>query len=280
MFRIFLPLGIACTLPLFNLYAQTRGDGDDLAKVVIPDEAKEVDVGTRRLGNVTQKFEYRLDGELVGVRLFYENEKLAEEKIYRNGKLHGYWTQYYESGLLFAERPYREGKPDGVFRFYDENGQLLGKSTLRDGTGTLREFEYTQLASHDATIPYRDGKIEGNKRVWGRYGRCLLSGIREETVNGVDIQKYQNDRPSGWGTTYDEEGNLFASAYMLNGKLQGVFRKYDKEGRPVRGWPKYYIQSKEVSRESYLQAAQNDPVLKISLDKDRPDEPPDLKRPE
>lgn len=280
MFRILFQFGLPSMLVLVSLNLVLANDEQVLANVAIPEEAKEVDVGYRRLGNVTQKFEYRLNGELVGERLFYKNGKLAEEKIYRDEKLHGYWRQYYENGQLFAERPYRQGKPDGVFRFYNENGKILGESMLKDGTGTLREFPCAQLASDDAVIPYRDGIIQGSVRTWGRYGRPRRTGLQEDKVDGVHISQYRDNQLNGWGNTYDSQGKLFLSAYSKDGVLHGVFRRYDAEGRLAGGWPKYYIRNQEVSRTAYIRAAEDDPVLKISLEKDRPDEKPDLKRPE
>ena len=58
-----------------------------------------------------------MDDALISQRLFYEHGRLADEKLYPEGKLHGIWRQYWPTGKLFAERPYRDGQTDGTFRF-------------------------------------------------------------------------------------------------------------------------------------------------------------------
>jgi len=280
MLRILLPLTIASVFPLTSLQAQSKVEVDDLADVKIPAEAQEREVGYRPSGGIPKKRGYFLGDVLVGERRFYANGKLAEEKIYRDGQLHGYWRQYYENGKLFAARPYREGKPDGTFRFYDERGKLLGTSTLREGTGTLREYPYYRLGSHDAEIPYIDGKVHGIKRSWGSYSLYHRDGHEEKRVDAVYIARYEGGKVNGWSALYDMQGRVIRSGYRQHGEFHGLLRNYDSEGRSVKGWPVYIVNGQHVSREDYLQAAEKDPVLKITLDKDRPDEPPDLKHPQ
>jgi len=41
MCRVVLQLGIACTLPLVNVYAQPNSKKDDLAKLTIPENVKQ-----------------------------------------------------------------------------------------------------------------------------------------------------------------------------------------------------------------------------------------------
>jgi hypothetical protein len=144
----------------------------------------------------------------------------------------------------------------------------------------LREFRYTDLGAQDREIPYVDGKIEGDVRTWGRYARYRSDGVQDETVDGVHLAEYSAGQMNGWSTTYDADGRLIRSGYRQGDRAHGVIRNYDVEGQQVRGWPKYFVRDMEVSHDAYVRAAQIDPVLKISLDKDRPDEAPDLTRPQ
>src|SRR5262249_41353866 len=150
-----------------------------------------------------KRCEYLVNGEIVGERLFYANGRLADEKLFRDNKPHGFRRQFHQNGKPFSERPYRDGLPDGTFRFWDENGRLLGESVLTNGTGILTEYDKAELRSQRAEIPYVDGKIHGKQKIWGRFD---ITG-----PNGCNVTTYRDGVKEGWSYLLHDDGTLLAS---------------------------------------------------------------------
>lgn len=228
----------------------------------IPEGAIARPMAIRPLGRITNRIEYYVGEQLVGTQLFYDNGKLAEEKLFEKGKLHGLCRQYYPNGVLFAIRPYEHGKPHGTFKFWDDHGKLLGKSELTHGDGVLREYPLPDLKSKDATIPYVDGLIDGQK---------VRRGYFEENESiAREVSQYKQGELDGWSIVYRANGSLFSSSFFHRGKSHGVYRMYDRSGAMPPDFPQYYIAGRQVDREQYVEAAKKDEVLRISLDHDRP----------
>lgn len=269
----------AMLLGVFFLVAfpsATKLNEDTTVKQALPTEihkgAVEREETYRPSGDKTKASGYYLGKEKVGRRVFYNNGQIADEQIFKNGKLHGIWRQFYQDGQLFAVRPYRNGKPDGTFKFWDSNGKLLGTSKLTNGNGVLRQYQNYELMSENAHIPFVNGKVDGNKIVWGRFDGKTI---------GKSITQYKNGAMEGWGVSYRGNGSIRYSCYISDNKLHGVFRKFDNNGNLVEGYPEYYIKRKSpapfvgrltVTKDQYLRAAKHDKILQISLEHDRPPE--------
>jgi antitoxin component YwqK of YwqJK toxin-antitoxin module len=230
---------------------------DDLREIAIPPDAEGRDAIFRPLGRVVSKKRYRIGGEIVGERLFYKDGQLADERLYRNKKLHGIWRQFHPNGELFAERPYRDGQMDGTFRFWDENGKLFAESVMKNGSGVLREFGKAELQSDDAETQYVGGKIHGRQTRWGRFQGC--SGL------GYSTSEYKRGVLDGWVITRDEDGTLIGYSHCRLDQLHGVFRRYERDGNPREGFPKYYINGDEVSEARFLDSAKTDKLLGETL---------------
>jgi antitoxin component YwqK of YwqJK toxin-antitoxin module len=250
---------------------------DDLRGLKIPPDAVERPDAWRATGKVgamiTKKREYFVDGALVGQRLFYENGQLADEKLYRDAKLHGIWRQYAPNGKLVGERPYRDGQMDGTFRFWDENGKLVRESVMTKGTGLLREYGGETSRSLDAETRYVDGKKEGLSTEWGRFQGC--EGY------GYSIAEYKDGQLDGWEHTRDEDGTLIGYGHAKKGRLHGVCREFDRDGNPRAGFPKFYINGKEVTENRFMDAAKTDKVLAETLSHSPPrtEKPPPHNKP-
>ena len=230
---------------------------DDLRNLKIPENAEKRQASYKPLGDVVKWCDYLVNGEVVGKRQFYKNGRLAEEKLFRDKKLHGYWRQFHQNGKPFSERPYRDGLPDGAFRFWDEKGRLLGESVLKNGTGMLSEFEKADLGSHRDDVPYLNGKIDGKRKRWGRYH---ITG-----PNGCNVTEYKDDVMDGWSYLLHDDGTLLAYSYFKQDKLHGVSRRTTRDGKNVKGYPSYRIQGKEVTEEEFREAAETDKILALTL---------------
>jgi antitoxin component YwqK of YwqJK toxin-antitoxin module len=248
-------LTIACCIALFR---DPMDAGEyDLRTIAIPKHAVERPRRIRPMGRVNAAVEYFVDYVRVARREIYDNGKVAEENLYRGGKLHGISRQYYWSGKLYAERPYRDGVMDGEFRFWDEQGTLMGSSLIQRGTGLLREFAQDHTSSTDAETPYRNGQMNGHAKKWGHFLHCR--GIGFESSNYVD------GKPDALGCVRHDDGLLLRWWYYRNGKLHGPITQIERDGRVAERYPKYYLQGKEVSESELGDAADKDPELAKTL---------------
>lgn len=257
-------------LILFAIAGDQTPDAD-LRDLKIPDAAEASKPQFIPLGSLRWKIVYRLEQKIVGERSFYQDGRLGEERVLRDGVPHGFVRQYWPNGQLFAERPFREGLLDGAVRFWNEQGELLGESTLKRGTGKLRAFKQVTFNTlFDIETEYVAGKKHGVRRTWtGKYPDCSVE-------NGYDIQQFANDVQDGWGAIRCGEDRVICWCYYRVGKVHGVIRKIDADGKMQLGFPKYSLEGKEVTKERFEEAARNDTVLQKSLKADSPATIPDF----
>lgn len=137
--------------------------------------------------------------------------KLEREGTYFLGLRHGKWRQW-SDGRLIMQGAYVKGRPHGTFRYWNAAGVALGKCKLRHGTGELLTF-------HDnGEVATRTTLIRGMRH--GRYqelsprGKVLVSG------------SYANDLRHGAWVERDAEGRLVRESRYVEGKLDGVLRRY------------------------------------------------------
>jgi antitoxin component YwqK of YwqJK toxin-antitoxin module len=252
-----LPLYL-CLLPAFGGFADESSQ-ENLNRIRIPENAVERTVDKFRAGQyVTVQKIYLLNDDIVGERLFFKNGNLAEEKSFRNDKLHGIWRQFHLNGKRAAERPYRDGVMDGTFRFFDEDGDLLGESLIKNGSGLLHEFQNEALTVSDRDVPFVKSEIHGTRTSWGKFHGCRGTG--------VEVSQYVDGKFEGWGYVRDDDGLLLGSWYFKGDRLHGVVRHVDRKGQSLEGYPKYYVNGEEVGELEYADATRGDKLLKQILE--------------
>jgi antitoxin component YwqK of YwqJK toxin-antitoxin module len=228
--------------------------GDPLA------QTQEKPVAFRPIGERNKKSVYLRGQETVGERVFYKNGQVAEERLFKDGRLNDTTRLFYESGRLFAEQPYEDGKLNGAVRYYKENGELLGESKFDHGTGVLHQFPLASLLLAEAEIPYKNGVRNGTMREWGRFNGG--KGI------GCDVSSYSNGEMDGWAITFDEDGTVLRSAYFRKDRTHGAIREYDSKGKMKKGFPSFRIDGNQVAETVYREAAKTDEILAKSLASD------------
>jgi antitoxin component YwqK of YwqJK toxin-antitoxin module len=230
---------------------------DDLRALKVPPEAVQRNVPIQPWGSVKWQTRYFVGTDVVAEHSNYEGGHLADERLYKNRKLHGIWRQYHPNGSLFAERPYRNGQMDGTFRFWDDRATLLGESQMKNGTGLLRGFACDALLSPNEETPYVDGKIEGSQTLWGKFDECVGVGCR--------VSSFVNNRLDGWQVTRDEDGTLIGFAHFKEGQLHGVVRKFRRDGSAFDGYPKFHFNGRAVDEGRFSEAAKSDKLLAETL---------------
>jgi hypothetical protein len=197
----------------------------------IPRNARERVVATHLTGPQKYKAEYWLNGKLVGVRHFFPNEELSQECPLKNGRQHG--TVYFcddAPARVCSSEPWINGLPHGVARQYSDDETILGTYTMKHGTGL---------------------DLWWQGRRWGA-GPPYLSEAR-----------YLKDgKWDGFEWWLDEDQRyVWQERHFLEDELHGIERHWNAERCLRRGYPRYWIKGRRVTRRQYVAACKSDPTL-------------------
>lgn len=177
--------------------------------------------------------EYRLDDKVVGRRYFRDDGVLGTEYALKDGLTHGtlYYFDDYPDGVLkvhFAW-PHRNGLPNGTAKQWSRDGKLIGTFTMRRGTGWdlwRQDFGDGSIVLSEARH-YRDGKWHGFE----------------------------------WDFDFEDQSCPTSENHFWENLQHGIQRDWNSNGRLSRGYPKYWINNKQVTKRQYLRAATKDPNL-------------------
>jgi antitoxin component YwqK of YwqJK toxin-antitoxin module len=193
----------------------------------IPDAAEERIVATYADG-VTERAEYWLHGNLVGVRWFFETGELQLDYAVRQGRYHGVFYHYDLPGVLLSVTPYVDGLEHGTAYQWDVDGSLLGSYTMEHGTGLGcwwgRRADGTRILLEARY--YRDGQRHGFE----------------------------------WWLLEDQQ-HVYEEGHYANGQPHGILRVWNRHGRLKRGYHQCYIQGERVTKARYVRACRHDPTL-------------------
>lgn len=202
----------------------------------IPRAAQERIVATYVTGPQKYKAEYILNDEIVGVRYFKENGDLMSETPLKNGLIHG--IQYlFDQGWLEFSEPYHKGLAHGTAKQWSEEGDLIGTYTMRHGTGL---------------------DLWRCKRNWGN-GSLFLAEARyfkDGHIHGFE-----------WWINEDQK-SVNHERHFSEDQYHGIERVWNSEGRLTRGYPKYWIKGRQVTKRQYIKECARDSFLPQFREKD------------
>lgn len=173
--------------------------------------------------------EYFLNGELVGRRTWNEEGILIWDQAFRNGRQHGTYRRWHDNGQLEWEEPFRDGLVHGVCRQWDESGNLLGSFRMKMGTGVDLWWGWGGFPTEERH--YLNGQRHGYER-W----RFRKNEISQESHFHHDVE-------------------------------HGVFRRW-KNRKLKRGYPKFYVHGKKVTKRAYIAASARDATLPPYIEKE------------
>ncbi|RAX58243.1 hypothetical protein CCZ01_04000 [Helicobacter monodelphidis] len=128
-------------------------------------------------------FEYTFkDGRKEGVaKSYYANGNIQYEVIYKNGKREGARKGYYDNGNLAFETPYKNGKINGINKGYHKNGKPIWE------------------------VPYQDSQREGEAKWYHKNGslRFIITFENDKAIsgkcgNGKEIESQKLSEFNGW----------------------------------------------------------------------------------
>jgi antitoxin component YwqK of YwqJK toxin-antitoxin module len=172
-------------------------------------------------------------------------------------------------------------------RAYDSDGRLIIETPLKNGKKHGREYIWDLFSGHlESVEPYVDGKMHGLAKQYGRHGQ-VIGTYRFVHGNGYDIWRYEREDGSigiseiftvkdgvldgyEWWPRSDQQ-SVHHERHWQQGNYHGIERMWNEKGRLKRGYPKYWVQGKVVSKRVYLKAAGKDKTLpKFKVSENRP----------
>jgi hypothetical protein len=194
-------------------------------KTSIPAHAAEV-VEQHHPNGVKKAASYFLGDEKVGFREWDEAGRLEFEYAMRGGVKHGHEYRFHPNGRPLERETYHGGRLHGVGKQWSEEGQLLVTWKLVDGTGL------------DLWCDTQTGTL-AEEHYWPRQGEL-----------GYERQ-WNGDERTVWQEYF----------YVLGKGYHGIWREWNHQGRPRRGFPRYYVNGQRVTRRQYQRACDDDPTL-------------------
>jgi len=209
-------------------------------------------VETARLGkDITylKKHNYDIkdpDKPLKPLNGFYkitDNYGSYSEITFKNGKVNGTWTDYNFEGKLKAISNFKAGQFIGKNTEYHQNGKISKEVFYENGKESGTWKEYDREGKEISTQNFKNGLKEGK---WTKQIRH--SGDRTCKI----IEFYKNDKPTGtwkevcdgktsWSKEFSSEKDYIEKTFFpngkvntlkeyKNGKLNGNYKKYEKDG--------------------------------------------------
>ncbi len=188
----------------------------------IPKDSKEC-VTERHPDGRPKTAEYKVGSEVVGRRQFHEEGWLAFEVPFRDGVRHGTVYRWDEPGILGSEEPWRDGVARGITRQWGRDGSLLGSYEMGKGIDLWWN--------------------EGNGRVW----------LSEARHYGKGFQGYE------WFINSDQK-TVSIERNWQEDKQHGIEREWAGR-RMCRGFPRFWILDRRVTKRQYLAACRHDASL-------------------
>jgi hypothetical protein len=174
--------------------------------------------------------EYRLRRKLVGVRLFFESGDPEMEYGLRDGQKHGTEYDWYAPGVLLSAEPFVRGVAHGTARQWDWHGRLIGTYHMVRGTGL---------------------------DLWWQPD---LDGDGEPYLAEVLYRKNGHHDGFEWWLD-DTQKTVYIERHWRQSEQHGIERDWNSTGRLSRGYPKYFVAGRRVTKRQYLKASAPDTTL-------------------
>ena len=181
--------------------------------------------GTHIFFRVTQ---YILDGQVVGQRAYDSSGRLMRETPLNNGHKHGREYIWDEAGHLESTEPYVNGQLHGLSRQYNRKGKVIGTYRFVHGRG----YDVWRYERPDGSI-----------------GISEIHSLQDSAKHGFE-----------WWLR-DDQRSVWHERHWHQGKVHGIERIWNPEGRLKRGYPKFWIRNQAVSKRVYIKAAEKDKTL-------------------
>ena len=210
----------------------------------------------------------RKQNKLEGEWFFYrENGNLERTITYVNNVKSGLEEVYNSEGILTAGYLYEQGKKNGSAVFYYSDGSVSKELIFLDGKENGKGVEYGTDGRIITFVSYNNGYLRSQEKVnrfsskgekiakwleyWtgssklkeeGNYSNGKRNGLfkiynrkgqlaRIETYKNGILQEESADQILDVQKKIDKDGKIKSIGSFSNGKKQGIFREYGKQGK-------------------------------------------------
>jgi antitoxin component YwqK of YwqJK toxin-antitoxin module len=186
---------------------------------------------------IVKTLTYSEFGELLTGDVNTKDKKCS----YVKGKLHGDYQTWYPGGVTHIKAIYNNGKRI-IYQEWDSNGILKVDESYD-------EFERFQHKNDTQVSNYYNGRIHGQSQIYKKDGQLYdISNYQHGVLHGecksyncngkhkfVKVTNYKYGKKHGFYRVWIEGKNnfLLENAFFLNGKQQGVHKKWDETGKLV-----------------------------------------------
>ena len=134
---------------------------------------------------------------------YYDDGKILESAIYKDGKINGERTLYYPNGKIMQKENYVDNKYEGKLTVYFEDGSLQQEGIYKDNmmNGVWKNYSNTNKNILKDETTLKDNKIEGLYREYFPNGKLYAEGNKIQLTEDLDVF-------DGKVQVYDSSGNL------------------------------------------------------------------------
>lgn len=165
----------------------------------------------------------RVSGKKSGpVQLFHPDGTLRLVGSYDRDRKQGPWITFSEKGDTLSICDYLDGFPQGWKITRSAKGIMLRKEQFNEGVPDGPMFLFSEDGDSTEASNYTQGLLDGPIRRWSydEHGKC------DRTMTG----RYDQGEQTGeWVYRYGD-GSMRSTSTFVNGKLQGLVRKWKKDG--------------------------------------------------
>jgi len=188
----------------------------------------------------------------------------------------------HENGAKNICHYYKNRKKVGV-RFFDGNGSMELEHGVKDGRSHGNHYEW-----HSGKLVFfekiKNGLAHGTAKQWSSENGKLIGRFKMINGNGIDLWWndwpgqvnlsevcfFKNGMPHGVEWNLDHNESVYIERQWFNGKWHGIYRCWKNSRTLMEGFPKFFIENNQVTKNQYLKACENDPTLpKYKISEDR-----------
>jgi antitoxin component YwqK of YwqJK toxin-antitoxin module len=197
-------------------------------------------------------------GKVEREQTFYFNGHKEKDAHYRNGALHGEFTDFWHNGQKKSHGKYVEGKKQGEWEFYFNQFTPSSKGVFKDDQKDGPWNQYWENGALRSQGSYRNGNETGVWKEWNAKGELtLVNSCFEANDTGSYASFHANKtpkedyrcvkgRPTGAYARKDPDGAIVE---------RGAF---DSLGRKDGVWEAFHGDGSKASHASYRGGAQVD----------------------
>jgi antitoxin component YwqK of YwqJK toxin-antitoxin module len=163
-------------------------------------------------------------GKAKGTLKAFYGKGLPKEIVeVSHGARHGKTVEYHENGQVKLKANYQNDKPEGIVEGWFDDGNLAFTKMYKDGKQVGEQKEFFEKKQGLLRVCYHNskGEMDGEQKMFYPDGKIQ------------SIMTYKDGILHGKKALYNQEAEIIEEGYYDQGKLHGILRQVDQNGREV-----------------------------------------------